>query len=187
MRDLLLTWHATLVKRAYQPPWKQPIVLPDSARFGDPSQWQPESELPYVIQHHDAERAGPHYDFRMGNDRMMSWATPRELPEPGKRIPLYQTPLHSRAYANFEGKLPSGFGKGTVKKHQSGKLKILEATPHKIRFSLGTENPVEFAMERKSGVPENPRSQRQATSQGGTWLMKNMASKTPAPVAPVEE
>lgn len=51
-------------------------------------------------QRHDAKRAGLHYDYRIVvGDKAYSWATKKELPDPGKSILLFEQPVHDSAYA----------------------------------------------------------------------------------------
>jgi superfamily II DNA or RNA helicase len=85
------------------------IGLPDPRRFGDVKQIPPGEVLKWVVQRHIADRAGPHYDVRFGREdgkpSLYSWATRKELPEPGGKIMLYHQPLHYGQYAEFEGEI----------------------------------------------------------------------------------
>lgn len=67
-----------------------------------------------VVQKHPAERAGDHYDVRLVDDASgyaHSWATRKGIPEPGKKVMLFQQPTHTAAYSDYEGPLLSGYGK----------------------------------------------------------------------------
>ena len=71
----------------------------------------------FTRQRHDAERAGLHYDYRIVvGDKAYSWATKRELPEPGKAIILWEQPVHTADYALSQRvEIPSGqYGAGTT-------------------------------------------------------------------------
>ena len=151
--------------------------IPDPQRFGDAREIPPGKLLQYVVQRHLAERAGPHYDVRFGErgpaSRLMSFATKKELPLPGEKRMLFQQPLHRGQYAQFEGEITSGYGKGTVKKHDSGSVIVTKAEPNKIQFIVSHKKyPEYYTMIRQSGPPTNPTS-RQRQTQGGSWLMIN--------------
>lgn len=59
-----------------------------------------EKEILLTRQRHEADRAGLHWDYRIIlGDKAFSWATKKELPEPGKAIILHEQPVHDVAYA----------------------------------------------------------------------------------------
>lgn len=152
--------------------------LPDKKRFGSVEEIPPGKLLQYVVQRHLAERAGPHYDVRIGGGppgrELYSWATKKELPQPGGKIMLYQQPLHRGSYAHFEGTLHHGYGKGTVKTHDKGSVIVTKADPDKISFVVAHKKyPEYFTMIRRSGPPANPNTARQRQTQGGSWLLVN--------------
>lgn len=71
----------------------------------------------FTRQRHEADRAGLHYDYRLVvGDIAHSWATKKEMPEPGKSILLWQQPVHSKHYALSERvEIPKGqYGAGTT-------------------------------------------------------------------------
>lgn len=153
--------------------------LPDPRRFGSPSQLPLNKLLSYVIQQHDAQRAGRHYDIRFGPDRgnaptMMSWAS-RHLPaKPGEKRMAFQQPLHTGQYADFEGEIVQGYGKGTVKTHERGSVIVTKATPNQITFVVThKKHPETYTLLRRTGPPAKPETARQMRSQGGSWLMIN--------------
>ena len=153
--------------------------LPDPHRFGRTEELPSGKLLQYVVQRHLAERAGPHYDVRFGEGRkdrpdLFSWATKKELPRSGGKVMLYQQPLHRGQYADFEGTLRSGYGKGVVKQHDRGTVIVTHADQNKIKFVIAHRKyPEYFTMVRHSGPPGNPKTERQAKSQGGSWLLIN--------------
>lgn len=57
-------------------------------------------DILFTRQRHDAKRAGLHWDYRLVlGDKAYSWATKKELPEPGKAIILFEQPVHDTSYA----------------------------------------------------------------------------------------
>lgn len=87
---------------------------------------------PYSIQQHVAKRAGKHYDLRLG-PQGLSWAI-RNWPKPGEKTLAKQTDDHALSYYGFSGKIPAGYGAGTVKALEHGETEILKSTPDKITF-----------------------------------------------------
>lgn len=66
-------------------------------------------------QRHEAKKAGLHYDYRIVvGDKAYSWATKKEMPEPGKSILLFEQPVHDATYAlSKEVIIPDGeYGAG---------------------------------------------------------------------------
>jgi len=149
--------------------------LPDPFRFGDPKRIPVGRPIPWVVQRHLAERAGPHLDVRFGPDDLYSWATKKELPSPGEKITLFQQPLHRGAYADFEGELEKGYGKGTVKTFDKGKIVVTKAERDKINFTIVHKKfPENYSLIRTGGPPASAaRTERGRRTQGGTWLMIN--------------
>jgi len=71
--------------------------IPDRSDYGDLAKLQQGQLLDLIIQAHNAQRAGPHFDFRLGSPELglYSWATRKELPKPGERpIGFYRQPVH---------------------------------------------------------------------------------------------
>lgn len=154
------------------------VGIQDRSRFGQTEEIPRGKLLQYVIQRHLAERAGPHYDVRIGGGppggELYSWATKKEMPGPGGKIMLYQQPLHRGSYANFQGTLTHGYGKGTVKTHDSGSVIVTKAEPGKISFVVAHKKyPEYYTMIRSSGAPKDPKTERQRHTQGGSWLLVN--------------
>jgi superfamily II DNA or RNA helicase len=152
--------------------------LPDPERFGQAADIPVGKLLQYVVQRHEAERAGLHHDVRFGEfgpaSDLYSWATKKELPEPGGRIMLYRQPIHKGQYADFEGMLHSGYGKGVVKTKDRGTVVVTHADENKIKFVMTHRKfPEYFTMIRYSGPPSQPRTEREAKTQGGSWLLIN--------------
>ena len=75
------------------------------------------TEVLFTRQKHDAYRAGLHYDYRVViGDKAYSWATKKQLPDPGKSIILHEQPIHDRDYAlSKKVVIPKGqYGGGTT-------------------------------------------------------------------------
>ena len=108
------------------------IGIPDRSRFepipDKPGDWE------YAVQHHVARRAGPHYDLRLGEgDNAHSWAV-RRWPKPGEKVLAIQQPTHQVSYMDFGGRIPSGYGAGTVRLADRDKVNVLRSGPDHITF-----------------------------------------------------
>ena len=71
----------------------------------------------FTRQRHEAKRAGLHWDYRIViGDKAYSWATKKEMPEPGKAIVLFEQPIHTSHYALTDSmEIPDGnYGAGKV-------------------------------------------------------------------------
>lgn len=117
------------------------IGIPDREDLGDISKLKSGDMLDYVVQQHDAQRAGRHFDVRLGDkDRgLYSWATRKGVPgESGKPVALFRQPLHSHEYKDWEGEIEHGYGAGSVRTHEKGRALVTEAGPE--GFSFATDN-----------------------------------------------
>lgn len=153
--------------------------LPDPKRFGRVTTLPLNKPLSWVVQRHLAERAGPHFDIRFGPDRgnkptLFSWAARRFPSQPGEKAMLFRQPLHTGQYADFEGEIVSGYGKGTVKTHDRGRVIVTQVTPDKIKFVvIHKKHPETFVLVRRSGPPAGTATARTKRTQGGNWLLIN--------------
>jgi len=139
--------------------------------YGDVSELTPGELVNWVVQEHKARRAGRHYDVRFGKDKLFSFATKKEFPEPGKQIALYPQPLHEGSYAKFEGKIKSGYGAGEVKTRDKGEILVTKASPRRIQFVLAHKGePEAFNLTKIDKGDDKP-----------FWLMRNIT-----PTEPVE-
>lgn len=111
------------------------IGIPDRSDYGDMSKLQIGALLDLVRQQHTARKAGEHEDFRFGNEDvggLHSWAIRKGMPEPGqKRLAIHQ-PIHAPSYAAFSGEIKEGYGAGTVKTKDRGKVLLTDVQPGKI-------------------------------------------------------
>jgi len=86
----------------------------------------------FVVQFHRATH--DHYDLRLEMHGVLkSWAIPKQPPRTKgiKRLAI-QVEDHLLSYANFEGEIEEGYGKGTVKIWDKGTYKIEDQKPEKI-------------------------------------------------------
>lgn len=119
------------------------------SNLGDLTQLKQQMLVDFIIQHHLAERAGPHFDVRFGTPQtgLFSWATKHELPGPGEKRMLFQQPIHPYGYGDFQGKL-TGYGQGYVKRHHKGKITIEKVGPDKVQFTTDETPARRFVMVR---------------------------------------
>lgn len=134
--------------------------IPSRKDYGDLQQVQQGDVLDYVIQRHLAQRAGPHFDLRMGGPGMglFSWASRKGVPhEPGEKTLAVRQPLHSYGYRNFEGEIPRGqYGGGSVSKVREGKLLITRSSPNAIHFTEASSPiPRRFILIKPKGQDQN--------------------------------
>lgn len=116
----------------------------DKAVYGDVlGTLKPGDITDFVLQRHDTVRnpKNPHYDLRLGtkDTNLFSWAVPgATMPGPGEmKRPLPQTQLHTYQYGSFQGKIPHGYGAGTVKMQDKGQAIITKVSPNTLHFTLG--------------------------------------------------
>jgi len=117
-------------------------------RVSKPKVWD------FVIQEHDANKAGKHFDLRLGDPQTgagHSWAL-RRLPKPGEKVLANQQPTHTLPYFDFKGKIEAGYGAGDVKQHTRSRAEIHRSTENKIVFSLyNGKQADEYALVRVDG------------------------------------
>lgn len=94
-----------------------------------------------AVQHHEAERAGHHIDFRLVDPqgRAHSWALPKaKLPKPGERVLAVRQPTHSAAYAARQGvfDIGEGYGKGRVRGSGLQPVEVVRSQPSQVRFNV---------------------------------------------------
>lgn len=90
----------------------------------------------FVIQEHNSSHL--HWDFRLEFDGVLkSWAITKVPPRVKgiKRLAI-QVADHSLSYANFEGEIKEGYGKGNVKIWDKGTFNLIDKTSKKIEFEL---------------------------------------------------
>lgn len=148
--------------------------IPNRKVFGEPHRDLSPGELvDYIVQRHEARRAGEHYDIRLGTPQtgLFSWASRKGVPQPGQKRLAVQQPLHSHGYGKFEGEIPSGYGAGKVYKHDAGQALVTKVGPDgSIHFTLAhTRFPERFML-----LPPKVPGQK-------NWLMLNTTKTKPIP------
>jgi DNA polymerase Ligase (LigD) len=115
----------------------------------------------FVIQEHEAKRAGKHWDIRFEDKGdtdtylskrektttepmrastkvLRSFAVPKhKLPAKGEKILATPTEDHPWAYKDFKGVIPSGYGAGVVKLLFSDYIEVSVFEESKIKFEFG--------------------------------------------------
>lgn len=144
--------------------------IPDRGNYGNTSELPINRLIAYVDQLHRARRAGAHHDIRIGDENLYSWAGRYGTPKPGEKRTLFQQPLHSKSYADFEGEIPEGYGAGTVSLADRGSAIVTEASENKIKFLVAhRKNPEYFTLIKSKG-------------KNRPWLMINTTPQTPESV-----
>ena len=121
-------------------------------------------EWEFSMQEHHAQRAGKHFDLRLGegNDAH-SWAL-RNLPDPGQSTHAFQTFTHKREYMDFQGRLEGGHGKGNVFLRERAKALVHYSKPNRIMFSVPRgKSTGDYALVHLGGT---------------TWILHNMTPPT---------
>lgn len=149
-----------LIKYAAKEDKKSAVGIPDLEEYGELKKLPVDKILPWVVQKHKAERAGLHYDIRFGPPEygLFSFVSRKGLPKPGEKFLVKRTQLHEGQYANFEGKILRGYGKGQVWIHDKGAILVTKVDPNKeIRFVvLHHKYPEKYVMiKRKGKVPKD--------------------------------
>ena len=140
--------------------------ISDVKNYGDIQQLRVGQIYTLLQQQHNALKAGPHQDIRLGNSELglFSWASRKGLPQPGQKHLGIQQPLHSWDYKDFEGDIGSGYGAGKVSKISERPILITSIDPEKISFSTADKkHPERFNLVK--------------TPQG--WLMVNSTPQEP--------
>lgn len=103
---------------------------------GDLSKLSPGMLVDFFIQHHKANKRGPHFDFRIGTPELglFSWATNKH-PFSEDKQEIIQTSLHEHSYGPWEGKIEKGYGAGTVSLDSAGKMLVTNKTDKVISLT----------------------------------------------------
>jgi hypothetical protein len=137
----------------------------------------------YVIQEHNAERAGLHWDFRINiNGDGHSFVIKRmKLPPKSPERPLkaIQQPTHRPEYFDFKGKIEEGYGKGTVKIVERGQLEVLSSNNNRVDFVIyDGDYPGHYTLKRwyDNNGKFNLEGKGKATNE---WALIRRADKSP--------
>lgn len=93
------------------------------------------------VEHHQAKRAGTHYDLRLVDPKTgyaHSWAIPEaRLPKPGEKVLAKRTWTHDMEYAMRTGQweLGPGYGEGKVTKKILEPVEVIKADDRHVRFN----------------------------------------------------
>ena len=121
----------------------------------------------FSLQKHQAERAGRHFDLRLGDPstgHAHSWAM-RYWPKPGEQRLAVVQPTHTVAYQDFSGELGPGYGEGKVELVRREKTEIVSSSPGHVRFNLYLGKGAEEFLLRRTDPSK------------GHWLLKNITQQ----------
>lgn len=106
----------------------------------------------FVVQAHNAKRAGLHYDFRLEKDGIFkSWVIPKLAQQQRCKLAI-QVADHSEKCAYFEGEYGPGYGEGTVEVWDEGTYEAEQQSWGKWKFTLaGNKLSGDFTLIRKRG------------------------------------
>ena len=91
----------------------------------------------FLVQRHEAKRAGLHYDLRLeDNGVLKSWAVRKGMPPKGTKHLAIAVEDHPYNYKDFEGTIPEGYGAGTVTIDAQSEFKTIEKTDGKWKFEV---------------------------------------------------
>lgn len=144
--------------------------IPDKKDYGDLSKLPTNQLIDWIVQHHQARRAGPHSDIRFGSPEtgLFSWAARKGLPEPGKKHLAVRQPVHDHSYGEFQGTIDKGYGAGTVTQADKGKVLITKVEPNKVHFVVAHKK-----------FPERYVLVRPETFGDKDWLLMNTTPRDP--------
>lgn len=93
----------------------------------------------FVVQEHWASHH--HFDFRLEKDGVLkSWAVPRALPlQEGEKRLAIAVDDHDLSYAQFEGEITEGYGRGVVRIWDRGVYWATKWEEDEILFELQGE------------------------------------------------
>ena len=108
----------------------------------DPERFKPGWKGKFIVQKHEADRAGPHWDVRLewpvksaeGAGSVFRSFVDRKMEIPGgdTKIYLVETEDHPMEYGSFEGEITEGYGKGTVDIWDKGTYEVLDTGSGRI-------------------------------------------------------
>lgn len=120
----------------------------------------------FGIHAHHAERAGEHFDLRLGDPstgHAHSWAL-KYLPKPGEKRLAVQQATHTIPYMDFKGRIEKGYGKGDVDLARRGKAEVLSSSKGHVRFNVYSGKESEEYLLRRS-APDSK-----------DWLLHNVTT-----------
>jgi hypothetical protein len=130
----------------------------------------PDEEILFTRQRHEAEKMGLHWDYRLVHgDKAYSWATKKEMPDPGKATLLFEQPVHTSHYALSQRvDIPSGeYGAGTTTLDFVRKAKI----------SADPDGPEKLVLTTKDGQKFLIKKMKDGKFGDKAWLFKNLTKQ----------
>lgn len=91
-------------------------------------------KIPITLHEHHAEKAGLHYDLRLGGRG--DWAIRYFPVSPGEKRLAIRQPTHPLDYYGFSGEITDGYGKGKVNLKFRGNGEVTSWSSDKIDFSF---------------------------------------------------
>jgi len=124
-------------------------------------------QILFTRQRHEADRMGLHWDYRMVlGDKAYSWATKKELPEPGKSILLFEQPVHDREYAlSKKVVIPKGEYGGGVTYLDWVRKATVEPQDDEDKLVISTKDGSRFLLKKLDETKYG---------KGKPWLFKNL-------------
>jgi len=89
------------------------------------------------LQEHLAEKAGRHFDLRLGDPSTSyahSWVI-KSWPSPGEKVLAIRQPTHTVKYMDFSGNIDSGYGKGSVSLQKREQVEVIHSESGKLTFN----------------------------------------------------
>lgn len=152
--------------------------IPDRSDLGSFDNIEVGAILPLYVQEHIGQRAGLHYDVRLGDGKrgLLSWAVRKGVPDPkGKHLALRQ-PLHDASYGKFSGMIAGGYGAGQVKLVAQHRVLVTGKDDRGISFVTADEkSPQRFRLQHTSGFGRKGQE---------AWLFMNT---TPTALGPYQK
>jgi hypothetical protein len=149
----------TAVMNAFGKSSDDALGIPSRDEMGDLSKLETGKLYDLFTQLHNATKAGPHTDLRIGDPEqgLHSWAVPKGLPESGKKHLAVHQPIHEHSYGGWSGTIPEGeYGAGTVKSQIKGKALVTESGPGKLHFTTAhMKHPERFTVVAPKSFGEN--------------------------------
>ena len=120
------------------------MMAPEDFSKGERFKFKPlsssfsEQTVPITLHKHEAEKAGTHFDLRLGGKG--DWAIRYFPKSTGEKRLAVRQPTHPIDYYGFEGDISEGYGKGRVSKVFEGKGVIESWSSDKINFSFDSKH-----------------------------------------------
>jgi len=114
------------------------VGIPDRSKYVPPPEVSDTRIWQFTRHDHEAERAGKHFDIRLGDPKTgltYNWAS-KKWPKPGQGTYAIPQPTHDYEYMRFQGRIPEGYGKGDVRLGRHEPTEIISSRPDRVEFNL---------------------------------------------------